>query len=228
MVSRKTIPEIETELKIQLSSEDLEKVFLALSGKAGTSKVAHKFMPRQYYDTDALDLYNHNISLRVQYKAGKNGVLGGYEQTVKIEQDAEAGKDKDVFCRKECKDWVSTHQPDLNAVTDTQAQQALVPIKGKSLKHIFTAAIERRYFEWNSDKKNEKGTVEIAFDVGQVILPGNIESKKFFEIEIEVKKGDSKLIDVVKKEILRIAPSARVQPLSKAAQGTQFYLNHKI
>jgi hypothetical protein len=75
--------EVEAELKIRLSQHDLEEVFKTLSKKAAV--ISHKYLPRAYYDTDDLGLYNAGRSLRVQYKPGKEGKLGGYEQTVKVE-----------------------------------------------------------------------------------------------------------------------------------------------
>lgn len=219
--------EIETELKIKLSRKDMELVFRSLSALAGASEVKNKFRPRMYYDTPDLDLYQHDLSLRVQYKPGKKGRLGGYEQTVKVEMAPAAPLQEGVMLRKECKDLIASHEPDLAAVTDAAAQGALKPLKGKKLTHIFTAAIERRFFDLQLTAGAESGKVEVAFDVGELILPEGGAHEDFFEIEVELKHGNAVLIDAVKAEILKIAPSAKIQPLSKAAQGSRFYLKHK-
>jgi inorganic triphosphatase YgiF len=226
MAKPKNASEVETELKIKLSPEDLEKVFRALLKKSGVSEVSHKFRPRMYYDTPDLQLYQNRISLRVQYKEGKKGHVGGYEQTVKVELEPDPKLGKGVLLRKECKNSVKGHKPELASVADPLAQKALKPFQGKNLVHIFTAAIERRSFDWELKDGKNRGVVEVAFDVGQIILPHNNEHQDFAEIEIEIKRGGGEFIEMVKNEILKIAPSAVIQPLSKSDQGSQLYLKH--
>jgi inorganic triphosphatase YgiF len=220
--------EVEPELKITLSLEDLEKVFKALTKMDGTSEVAHKFRPRMYYDTPDLLLYKNKISLRVQYKSGKKGHLGCYEQTVKVElpADPKLKLGAGVLLRKECKDDIKSPKPDLAAAADPVAQAAVKPFLNKKLVHIFTAAMERRSFDWKLKSGGEHGVVEVAFDVGHIILPQNNEQQDFAEIEVEIKQGGGEFIEMVKKEILKIAPSAKIQPLSKSEQGSQLYLKH--
>lgn len=225
MRARKHSTEAETELKISLSADDLEKVFKTLSRKSGTASIPHKFLPRMYYDTQDLGLYKNHLSLRVQYKQGKGGRIGSYEQTVKIE--LKAPTKKGVLRRKECKDDIGSHKPNMAAVANPQARKALKPFKGKKLTHIFTAAIERRYFNLALKAGKKKGLVEVAFDVGQIILAHNNAHRNLFEIEIEIKQGGAEFIEIVKKEIFRLAPSAKIQPLSKSEQGSRFYLKRR-
>ena len=223
MTARDEASEVEVELKIKLSPADLEKVFLILREKVGLSEIKHKFSSRAYYDTPDLGLYNKGLSLRVQEIPGKSGNPGGYEQTLKMEVLPDQPLKESVMMRRECRDNISTHIPSLAAVSDPQAQEAVKSFRDKSLVPIFTSAIERRYFEMELDH----GAVELAFDVGKLILAEGGWHQDFSEIEIEVKRGDADLIDIVKKEILRIAPSGAVQPLSKSAQGSQLYLKYK-
>ena len=227
MASEKSKSEVETELKIKLSHEDLEKVFKSLTKMDGASEVSHKFRPRMYYDTLDLQLYKNKISLRVQYKKGKNGNLGGYEQTVKVELQPDSRLGTGILLRKECKNGVKSHQPELASVVDPVAQDALKPFQNKTLVHIFTAAMERRSFDWELKNGGNRGVVEVAFDVGQLILPQNNAHEDFAEIEVEIKSGGGEFIEIVKNEILKIAPSAKIQPLSKSEQGSLFYLKHK-
>ncbi len=227
MAVQKKRQAVETELKIKLSPADLEKVFRVLRGKNSTSEIFHKYRPRDYYDTPDLELYQAGLSLRVQYKPGSAGKLGCYEQTLKLEMVPDSPLGEAVMLRKECKDDITTREPLLSAVTDVQGQAAAKPFKGKKLMHIFTAAIERRYFEMEIGSGRNSGMVEVAFDVGQLILAQGNVSQNFFEIEVEVKRGSADLIEAVKKEILGIATSAKVQPLSKSAQGSRLYLQHK-
>lgn len=211
----------ELEQKIDISIADLEKVFQKLAKHVSAAAIRHKFRPRAYYDTPDLLLNQNGISLRVQYKQGEKGKLGFHEQTVKLSLPvSQAGG---ALLRKECKDQLPTSVPDMSAATDATAQAALQPFKGKSLTHIFTAAVERRAFDIEVKRV---GKVEVAFDIGELTLPGTNVSERFAEIEVELKKGDPILIDTVTKEILRLAPAARVQPQSKADQGITLYLKH--
>lgn len=223
---KKSRSEIETELKISLSSEDLEKVFSQFSPKSASGKVTHKYYPRAYYDTDQLDLYHAGVSLRVQYKPGKDGKMGSYEQTVKFELSGAAALDKGVLYRKECKDGLSGPKPDMSTVSDPDAAKTLLPFQGMSLRHIFTAAIERRYFNVPVND-SQKSVVELAFDVGDVILQPDGEYHRFYEVEIELKSGDPAAISTMRDRILAAAPSAKVQPLSKSQQGTSLYKSRK-
>lgn len=220
---KKSRSEIETELKISLSREDLERVFDHFSQKPAAGRIEHKFLPRAYYDTVGLDLHEAGLSLRIQYKPGKSGKLGSYEQTVKFEFGLNDGLIEGAMQRKECKNQLSSPQPDMEAVVDADAVNAITPFKNKSLKHIFTAAIERRYF----DMPVARGTVELAFDIGEIILQPSGANHPFAEIEIEVKAGGPAIIAAVRDKILKLAPSAKIQPLSKSQHGTQLYKDSK-
>lgn len=214
--------EIEQELKIQLSARDLEKVFRELKKKA-EGKVEHKYLPRAYYDTRDLRLYRNSISIRVQYKPGKGGKIGGYEQTLKFELPQSEAVIKGAFFRKECKDMIRTRLPQLAHVSDRDGRARARPFQKKKLIHIFTAAIERRSFEMKVGGGKKKGVVEVAFDVGEIILDSNGRHYAFFEIEIELVKGSPEAIEVLEKKIRGMARSARHQPLSKSQHGSRLY-----
>lgn len=223
-MAKKHKSEVEQELKISLTKEDLEKVFTFFADEVKKAEILHKFMPRDYYDTDALEMQDVKISLRVQYKPGKNGELGSYEQTVKFALTPDADADSEALYRKECKDTLDNNAPDMDLVDDKGAVEAVKPFKNKKLKHIFTAAIERRYFNVAVGKGKKRGEVELAFDVGKITLPdyAGVE-QPLAEIEIEIKKGSPKAIAAVKDKIFKIAPSAQVQREDKSAQGVKLY-----
>lgn len=223
MTARGHRSEDEQEVKIKLSKGDLEKVFNALVKKHAPAEIDHKYMPRAYWDTPALELDQSNISVRIQYKEGKDGDIGGHEQTVKFDLAHKGTLAKGAVLRREIKDMMPDHQPDLSVVTAAKAKAALKPFLHKRLKHVFTAAIERRYFEAEIGHGKHKGTVEIAFDVGQIILPHNGRRYPLYEIEIEKKRGSQNAIDKVQEFILGIAPSAKIQPLSKSQQGSRLF-----
>jgi inorganic triphosphatase YgiF len=224
LLAKKHKSEVEQELKISLTKEDLEKVFKFFAEEVKKTEIRHKFMPRDYYDTEKLEMQDAKVSLRVQYKAGKNGALGSYEQTVKFALTPDSEADQEALYRKECKDTLDNKAPDMELVDDPEAIEAIKPFKNKSLKHIFTAAIERRYFNVEVGKGKKWGEVELAFDVGKITLPDydGIE-EPLAEIEIEIKKGSPKAIAAIKEQIFKIAPSARVQHEDKSAQGSNLY-----
>ena len=216
---------IEQEVKIQLSARDLEKVFRMLKKKAD-GKVEHKYLPRAYYDTHDLRLYQNAISVRMQYKPGKGGKIGGYEQTLKFEMMPIAGNENVIegaFFRKECKDMVGGRFPQLARVSDREGRSRVRRFRNKRLIHLFTAAIERRSFEMKVGGGKKKGIVEVAFDVGEIILDSNGRHYPFYEIEIELVKGSPEAIEVLEKKIRRMARSARHQPLSKSQHGSRLY-----
>ena len=221
--------EDEQEIKIRLSAGDLEKVFNALSKKHAPRRIEHKYLPRAYYDTPDLKLYKNNLSLRMQYKEGKGARLGGYEQTVKSDLAPQGTMAQDALFRRETKDMMPGPQPDLNAVTDAATAAAVQPFTAEKLQHLFTAAIERRYFtaKIGKEKHHSAGAVEIAFDVGGIIMAADGAFHPFHEIELEHKGGNPAALEAVRDEILRLAPSARVQPLSKSQQGCEIYSKGK-
>ncbi len=213
---------IEQELKIQLSARDLEKVFRILKKKA-EGKVEHKYMPRAYYDTHDLRLYENHISVRMQYKPGKGGKIGGYEQTLKFEVPHSQVIVKGAFLRKECKDMIRTRTPRLELVSDREGRIRTRPYRNKRFIHIFTAAIERRSFEMKVGGGKKKGLVEVAFDVGEIILDSNGRHYPFYEIEIELVKGNPEAIETLERKIRGIARTACLQPLSKSQHGSRLY-----
>ncbi len=227
MTARGHRSEDEEEVKIKLSKRDLEKVFNAVSKKFAPPKIDHKYMPRAYWDTPQLELDQNKVSVRMQYKEGKQGAIGGHEQTVKFDLSHANPLAKGAVFRREIKDMMPDHEPDISIVTDAKAKTALAPFVGKRLKHVFTAAIERRYFEAEIGHGKHKGTVEVAFDVGEIILPHNGRRYPLYEIEIEKKRGSRDAIDRMVEMIMDIAPSAEIQPLSKSQQGSRHYRRSK-
>lgn len=215
--------EVETELKIKLSRSDLENVFKILLKDKDAGRLEHKFLPRAYYDTDDLDFHKAGISLRVQYNAGKGKKIGCYRQTFKFEMKQDGTLEQGTFLRTECKNNLESPKPDVTIIADPDAQLKLKPFKNKKLSHIFTASIERRYFTLPVWEGKNKAVVELAFDVGDIILQPDGENFPISEIEIEVKSGNPSAIETLKNEILQLAPSAQVQPYSKAQTGTQLY-----
>lgn len=225
MAKKSTPPVTEYEIAIQLSSSDLEKVFNAFARKAGRANIIHKFYPRDYYDTDDLTLDAHEESLRIQYKRGEMGRLGAYEQTVKLKVEApNAPLEEGASLRREFKDNLKSNRPSLQAISHKDARDRIVKLlKTKSLKHIFTAEVERRYFNLAVGKGKEKSVVEIAFERGSLFLPDRSASQSYVGIEIELKEGSAKGLKHLKDKIFKMAPSAKLQVRTKAQLGTALY-----
>lgn len=222
-MAKKDHPADEQEVKISTSRIDMEHVFNTLSRRIRDKDILHKYRPRDYYDTADFDLHNAKMSLRLQYLEGKGRLSGGFEQTLKFEIDQ--GKTQaDALLRRECKDMVFAHEPALDKISDPSGAEKVSTLKDKPLNHIFTAAVERRYFNMTIGKGKHKAIVEIAFDVGEVILPTDQSRHPFSEIEIELKKGDPAAIGTVQKQIMELAPTAHVEHQSKAEQGVNLYL----
>ncbi len=215
--------EVEQELKLQLSPRDLEKVFAVLRKKAIGKKVEHKYLPRAYFDTPDLLLYRNSVSVRVQYKPGKEGKMGGYEQTVKFDLPPEKGVVAGAFFRKECKDMVANHIPLLAKISDAEGRAVAKRFRTKRLFHIFTAAIERRSFNLKVGRGKKAGVVEVAFDRGEIYLDAQGRRQSFSEIEIEMVKGNPDAIHTAELMVRGLARSAALQPLSKAQQGSRLY-----
>lgn len=233
----------EVELKLRLSPEDLEKVFDAFSDKAIDGEIKHKRRPRDYFDTEDRKLRARNLGLRMQYKEGKDGKLGGYEQTLKSaagEALPPESKLESVFMRKEYKDFTEDELPEIEKISNPEAKKLMDGIRDEDLEHVFSSAVERRYFvmevkypkslkdayEEVKDGKGRKkqrrtGKVELAFDVGKIKLapPNDNYQEAVSEIEIEMKDGPPDLIEKIKKKILEIAPDAVVETRSKAEIG---------
>ncbi|HYD17208.1 MAG TPA: CYTH domain-containing protein [Patescibacteria group bacterium] len=214
--------EIEQEIKLRLPLRDLEQVFRALRKSAIEGKVRHQYLSRAYYDSRDLILYRHNISLRLQYKPGSDGRLGGYEQTVKFDLAPGVGATAGTFFRKECRDALTGAAPSLARISDPEARVRARHFRLKKMEHIFTAAVERRALELVIGRGKARGRVEIAFDVGEIILSTG-KRYPFSEIEIEMIAGDSSALSRVAEKILKLAPKARLQSLSKAQQGSRLF-----
>lgn len=200
-----SVPEIEQEAKIKLSRQDLEKVFTALVLQKKIKGVRRKKILRRYFDTADLTLRKCGFSLRLQR------CKEGYEQTLKTRDAAH----KKFLTRKEYKNITKKMVPDLSLVNDKRIKTSLKQMSAEKLVHIFTTNVARRYFYMT--KKG--GAVEIAFDTGKITLPRSKKTVTLSEIEIELKKGASRILHQLQKEIIKMAPSARPQTLSKAEQG---------
>lgn len=215
--------EHEIEKKIMVSADDLKRLFDEWSPQALDGKIKKKHRPRAYFDSKSRRLQRHDIALRIQYKED-----AGYEQTIKHGVKTDEKSAIDALSRCEIKDFLKgkSDQPDLSLIDlddidDADIRKTLKKCQDKKLKHVFTAAVKRKYFVVAVEKDGEVlGKVELAFDEGQVIHADEIDlSEDVSEIEVELKEGDPSVVDIVCDRILEQAPNAYVSTKSKADTG---------
>ncbi len=218
--------EREIETKILVTPEQFDALYEEWSEKAIDGKIKDKFRPRAYFDTKSRRLYQQKIALRVQYKEDK-----GFEQTIKYEAHEENKKKKskdEPLERDEVKDFLKGKDEhpdlglvDLDEIPDKDVCKTLKKCREKELKHVFTAAVKRKYFVIPVMEDGEViGKVELAFDRGNIIHADETDlCEPVAEIEVELKEGDPKVVDMVVEEILSQTPGAKISALSKADVG---------
>jgi len=195
----------EQELKLCLPAADMERVLRRLSRRKNAGPVRRRRIVRHYYDTPALELYRNRIGLRLERAPGKNA----WRQTLKYT----ASTRRDMLDRWECSSRLPGMMPNLRAVSHSVARKLIKPFINKKLKCLFTVSVERNYFALNF----KSGVVEVAVDLGEIIITSTGKHFHFSEIEIEIKAGDA--IDPAKRAIFKIAPSARISRRSKQDEG---------
>jgi inorganic triphosphatase YgiF len=210
---------LELEQKLELAPADLETVFEALE----PDQFKTKTHIRDYYDTAALDLYGDKTALRLEYKNGT-----GYEQTLKTAiTDEDAGQ---TLSRHEWEYPVKSNAPDFTVITDASAVAAVSKVNAEDLVHLFTSKINRRYFNLTVDVPEGQAVVEVAFDLGSIILAPDVQKHKdivaeqpLSEIEVELISGQPKALDQVIARIQALMPRARPSRISKNQRGMTLF-----
>ncbi|MGM0422992.1 MAG: CYTH domain-containing protein [Pseudomonadota bacterium] len=210
---------LELEQKLELAPADLETVFESFK----PAQVKTKSHIRDYYDTPALDLYRDKTALRLEYKEGI-----GYEQTLKtaVSEGDTAGQ---TLQRHEWEYPVKNNAPDFSVITDARALAAVSKVKAEDLIHLFTSKINRRCFDMTVDLPEGQAVVEIAFDLGQIILAPDYQQNESItchelsEIEVERISGPVRAIDQVIEQIQTQMPRARLSQISKNQRGIALF-----
>ena len=203
---------IETEQKIILSRESLEKVFNALA----PAEVKRKHHPRAYFDTLDMQLHHRKTALRIQTK--KNGK---FKQTIKTAHESDGAS----LVRSEWDMVIDGDRPDFSGIDKADILNALGDVDPEKMVHIFTSDVKRRFFDLDVDGR---GVVEVAFDLGEIYLPNGDIREEMCEIEVELKSGDPEIIDVIAKRILAMADDAKISMVSKAERGFDLYQKHRL
>jgi inorganic triphosphatase YgiF len=156
-----------------------------------------------YYDTPALALHRERLSLRVR-KQGREFV-----QTVKAESPTQA----DVLERKEWEDHIPSKRPVLDAPKAGKRLPDMV--RDEELHPVFTTTVTRTVIEISPDSS---ARIEVAIDEGEIRTSKGDAVTPISEIELELKKGDPRVIFDVALQLLEAAP-IRIETRSKAERG---------
>jgi triphosphatase len=197
---------VETELKLHIAPQDLERLrrhpFLKQlsSGRAVT-----RTLRNIYFDTPDLSLHGHAMALRLRH-AGKQWL-----QTLKGGGGVEAG----LHSRNEWETAVAGEALDLPALK--AAGGKLPSGAGKQLQPIFSTDFSRfvRQVSYHGAE------IELCMDSGE-IRAGN-SSRPISELELELKSGEPRELFALARELLERVP-LQVEPFSKAEYGYRLYL----
>ena len=217
---------LETEQKIELSREDLEKAF-AFFKPLRDSDISVKSHPRDYYDTKDQKLRQTcKSTMRVEHKE-----KGGYALTIKKSQPRDGNSKVDLEWEFES----ASRVPKYGDISNAQALKTVSDIDETDLRHLFTTNVPAPKFQMDIDLKDgQKGRVEISFDVGEIYLSPKYQIKfncfariTVCEIEVEYVSGDKAALDYVAKQILDLCPSAKITQTGKGSRGAKLYTQAK-
>jgi triphosphatase len=180
--------------------ENLKHVLLAMP--TVKSEVRLKLVST-YYDTPTLALHRERLSLRVRKQGGK------FVQTVKAENPTET----DVLERKEWEDHIPSKQPVLDA--PKTGKRLPDTVSDEELRPAFTTTVTRTVIEISLDPSTR---IEAAIDQGEIRTSNSDAVAPISEIELELKKGDPRVIFDVALQLLEAAP-IRIETRSKAERG---------
>ncbi|HEV7309599.1 CHAD domain-containing protein [Ensifer sp.] len=185
----------ETEIKLELSLEDLDR-FLASDLLGEPAKV--EAQRSVYFDTRSRDLFEAGFTLRIRT------VGAARTQTIKA-----TGPGASLFARPQWEMPLSADRPVVDHSTPLAGAFALEP---DDLEPQFAVEVERTTFDVEQD-----GTeIEVALDRGAVVSASR--RTPVVEIELELKDGDPKALFVLARRIEAIVP-IRFGVMSKAERG---------
>src|SRR3979490_279886 len=156
-----------------------------------------------YYDTPTLALHRERLSLRVRKQGGE------FVQTLKAENPAQA----DILARKEWEDQIPSKRPVLNA--PKTGKRLSDTVRDEELHPVFTTTVTRTVIEISPESS---ARIEVAIDEGEIRTSKGDAVAPISEIELELKKGDPRVIFDVALQLLETAPN-RIETRSKAERG---------
>jgi len=203
----------EVKLKLSINSKDVPRL---LRHPVIASFCIRKPIPLKiisvYYDSPDLKLLEAGINLRVQHTTGY------WIQSVKSAGCSLLGL-------HQCMEWediIATSHPDYTKIIQPDLIKLFANQKFRdTLKPIFKTEIRRRELQLTFDNCD---MIELAFDLGQLVVDGKIES--ISEIELELKAGSRGRLFDFALELQKIAP-LMLQNKSKAHRGYAYLRTEK-
>ncbi|NYZ14763.1 CHAD domain-containing protein [Azospirillum sp. RWY-5-1] len=198
-----TAPNAETELKLAVRPEDLERLRAApLLKQRGAGRAVTKTLESVYFDTDDFDLMRRLVTFRVR-RSGERFV-----QTLKTAPTSAGG-----LTRGEWEWAVAGPEPDLSVIAEAEALEQLGTVGAGDLRPVFTSHVRRTIRVIDGGE----AAIELAFDTGEIRLPGG-GTVPLSELELELKRGDPAALFELARLLASVAP-LRVESRSKAARG---------
>lgn len=163
----------EVEIKFRADRPALAAV-LAARQLQGAEVTPARELLSVYFDTAALDLKRHGLSLRVRRKGKAIPVLG-------VKWSEEAGGD--LFARGEVETRSPAGEPDITLFETALHERLKAVVGDQPLAPVFKTHVKRR----TALIRHGHSDIELAFDDGIVIA--NEQSRPLTELELELKSG---------------------------------------
>ncbi|ROH86209.1 CYTH domain-containing protein [Pseudomethylobacillus aquaticus] len=165
-----------------------------------------------YYDTPALALIHHGISLRVRYMSTR------WYQSLKTAGSSQAG----LHQRQEWEDRLEHGRPDLGkALAHDSGHQATLRNHAADLQPLFLTDVMRS--EWQLQTPDAE--IELALDVGWLrSMRGD--RVRISEIELELKSGAVSELSRLARRLQSALPNLQPEDKSKAELGYALALQH--
>ncbi len=197
---------VETELKLTILTEDIEKFSQHPVLKSAIQPPKTQTLLSIYFDTEKQDLLQQGIGLRVRHMGKKR------LQTLKTQGSVLGG----LHRRHEWETEVESDVPQIDLIPEDALPKRFLH-KLKHIKPIFTTRFERKTWHITPSENCE---IEIALDQGEVYA-GEY-TMPISEVELELKAGSPSVLYQLAlqlQETLRLT----IENRSKAARGYQLH-----
>ncbi len=192
---------IETEIKFEVSPEDLQKLAASRSLRPTDGQLPeHLHLVSTYFDTPNHRLKHHGISLRIR-QAGKKRI-----QTIKT-----VGNGVTVE-RGEWEKRIDDDEPDLRAARGTPLQRLVSKRLKRKLDAVFSTHVHRTLVPLRQGNSR----VELALDEGHI--RAGLYSSPIAEVELELKSGSIGDLFRTARMVAQLVP-ARLALKAKSQQG---------
>src|SRR4051812_5091805 len=189
----------EIELKLRVAPEDVATLQADPNFASTLGKPVNETLVSVYFDSDALFLRDHGLTLRVRHIGDRR------IQTIK-------SADHGIFERSEWEQPIESDQPNLALAADTPLGPLLTDDIRNALRPVFETRIERTTCHLNGGDTD----IAVAFDKGRIVATDA--SCPVSEIELELKRGAPAELFKLARTIGNIVP-AQLDVKSKSERG---------